>query len=155
VEEYRQFWRPDEINIVLLAESHVFTDKQDYEISCDSSILHEIIADYPLRFVRFVYCLGYGEDELLTKWRTDRKNTGTPQYWKIFSSCVAENENDLGFHAILKTKTPSSIQRLRNKIEVLQEMKEKGMWLSDASIVGLYGSGKKNQNFIETILEIC
>jgi hypothetical protein len=155
VEEYRQFWRPDEINIVLLAESHVFTDKQDYESSCDSSILHEIIANYPLRFVRFVYCLGYGEDELPTKWRTDRKNTGTPQYWKIFSSCVAENENDLGFHAILKTKTPSSIQRLRNKIKVLQEMKEKGIWLSDASIVGLYGSGKKNQNFIETILEIC
>ena len=72
-----------------------------------------------------------------------------------FSSCVAENENDLGFHAILKTKTPSSIQRLRNKIKVLQEMKEKGIWLSDASIVGLYGSGKKNQNFVETILEIC
>lgn len=80
VEEYRQFWRPDEINIVLLAESHVFTDKQDYESSCDSSILHEITANYPLRFVRFVYCLGYGEDELLTKWRTDRKNTGTPQH---------------------------------------------------------------------------
>ena len=30
-----------------------------------------------------------------------------------------------------------------------------GIWLLDASVVGLYGSGKKNQRFIEKILEIC
>jgi len=155
VEEYRQFWKPYKTNVILLAESHVFTEKQDYEIRCDSSILHEIIQNYPLRFVRFVYCLCYGENELLTIRRTDRKNTGTPQYWKIFSSCVAENENDLGFPAILKTKTPSLIQRLRNKVKVLQKMREKGIWLLDASIVGLYGSGNKNQVVIERILEIC
>ena len=155
VEEYRQFWKPDETSVILLAESHVFTDRQDYEIRCDSSVLHEIIPNYPLCFVRFVYCLGYGEDELLTEKRTGRKNTGTPQYWKTFSTCVAENENDLGFHAILKTKTPSLIQRLRNKVNVLQKMRCHGIWLLDASVVGLYGSGKKNQRFIEKILEIC
>jgi len=105
VEEYRQFWKPRETKVVLLAESHVYTDEKDYEMECDRFILHRIMPNYPLRFVRFVYCLGYGEDRLLTRRRRDRKNTGTPQYWKILSSCVAENENDLKFHKVLKTET--------------------------------------------------
>lgn len=153
VERYRQFWKPEETNVVLLAESHVYTDEKDYEIECDRSILNKTIANYPFRFVRFVYCLGYGENELLTK-RTGRKNTGTPQYWKIFSSCVAENENDLGFRRVLKTGT-SFVLRLRNKVDVLRKMKERGIWLLDASIVGLYGSGKKNQTVTERIVKIC
>jgi len=154
VDGYRQFWKPDKTNVVLLAESHVYTDYEDYEIKLDKSILHTIVPDYPLRFVRFVYCLGYGENKLLTR-RTDRKNTGTWQFWKIFSYCVAENENDLGFRRVLKTKTPSFISRLHNKVAVLRKMKEKGIWLLDASIVGLYGSGKKNHIVIEKILDIC
>lgn len=152
---YRQFWEPKETNVILLAESHVYTDEKDYEIECDRSIVHKIILDYPLRFVRFVYCLGYGENKLLTRIGTGRKNTGTPQYWKIFSSCVAENEKDLGFHKILKTKTRSFTQRLHNKVNVLRKMKKKGIWLLDASIVGLYGSGRKNSVVIERIIETC
>lgn len=66
VEEYRQYWKPDETNVALLAESHVYTNEEDYEIECNPSILHRIIPAYPLHFVRFVYCLGYGEDFLLT-----------------------------------------------------------------------------------------
>jgi len=139
----------------LLAESHVYTNKRDFEIECDRFILHRIIPNYPLRFVRFVYCLGYGEDKLLTQKRVDIKNTGTPQYWKIFSSCIAENENDLGFERILSTKTTSFIKRICNKINVLQKMKEKGIWLLDASIISLYGTGKKNrEDFKRTVLEI-
>ena len=155
VEEYRQFWKPDEINVVLLAESHVYTDEKDYKIKCNRSILHKIIPSYPLRFVRFVYCLGYGEDKLLMRVRADRKNAGTPQYWKIFSSCVAENENDLGFQRVLKTQTQSFIRRLHNKVSVLRKMRERGIWLLDASIVGLYGSGTKNRKITERIIEIC
>lgn len=33
VEQYRQFWKPEEIKVVLLAESHVYTKRQDYEKS--------------------------------------------------------------------------------------------------------------------------
>lgn len=154
VEEYRQFWKPKELNVALLAESHVYTDEKDFEMECDRFTLHGIIPNYPLRFVRFVYCLGYGEDKLLTRKRADMKNTGTPQYWKIFSSCVAENEDELGFHRILKTKTPSFIKRLHNKVSVLQKMKDKGIWLLDASIIGLYGTGQKNRKNFEKILEI-
>ena len=155
VEEYRQFWKPKETNVILLAESHVYTDEKDYEIKCDRFILHKTIPNYPLRFVRFVYCLGYGENKLLTRRRTDRKNTGTPQYWKIFSSCVAENEKNLGFSKVLKTGTPSLLLRLYNKVNILRKMKKKGIWLLDASIVGLYGSGTKKKMITERIIEIC
>ena len=154
VEEYRQFWKPEKTNVLLLAESHVYTDDQDYALEGDGSILHKVIPDYPLRFVRFVCCLGYGENALLKKVRTDRKNTGTPQYWKILSSCVAENERNLGFSNVLKTQTPSLLLRLRNKVDVLKKMKARGIWLLDASIVGLYGSGKKNLANGEKTIEI-
>lgn len=155
IEEYRQFWKPEKTKVVLLAESHVYTDDKDFTMKCDESILRKIIHDYPLRFVRFVYCLGYGENGLLKMVRTDRKNTGTPQYWEIFSSCVAGNERNLGFSSVLKTETPSLLSRLRNKVDVLRKMSARGIWLLDASIVGLYGSGKKNPAMAERIIEIC
>ena len=159
VEEYRQFWKPEKTNVVLLAESHVYTDEKDIRIKCESSILDEILLpenpDYPVNFVRFVYCLGYGENDVLTK-RIDKNDMGTWQFWKIFSSCVAENESDLGFHRVLKTKTRSFISRLHNKIDVLRKMKEKGVWLLDASIVGLAGSGIKDYpDTYERIIGIC
>jgi len=155
VEQYRQFWKPEETNVVLLAESHVYTDKEDSKMKCDRTILHGIIPNYPLPFVRFVYCLGYGENELLIRVRADRRNAGTPQYWKIFSSCVAESEDHLGFDKVLKTGTPSLSLRLRNKVNILRKLKKKGVWLLDASIVGLYGSGEKDYKVTERILEIC
>lgn len=152
VEEYRQFWKPKEIRVILLAESHVHTDKQDYEIKCNRLILDKLISDYPTNFVRFVYCLGYGENQLLN--RSIKNNRGTTHYWKIFSSCVAENENDLGFHKVLKTRA-SFMQRIRNKVNILQNMRKKGIWLVDASIVGIYRSGIKNPKTIKRIIEIC
>lgn len=154
VEEYRQFWKPEETNVVLLAESHVYTNQEDFEVKLDRFVLHRLLPDYPTRFVRFVYCLGYGEKELLTR-RIGRRNYGTPQYWKIFSSSVAESENNLGFNEVLKTRTQSFIRRLHNKVDVLRKMRQKGVWLLDASIVGLYGSGKKTHRMIEKILGIC
>ena len=152
VEEYRQFWKPKRINVVLLAESHVYTDEEDYEIECDSSILHRIIPNYPLRFVRFVYCLGYGENELLVREINSNKR-GTPDFWKIFSYCVGEDETK-----VLKMgtweKTPENLEeRLRNKVNVLQKMREKGVWLLDASIVGL-SKMKRNKTKKKTI-KIC
>lgn len=153
VEQYRHFWKPKETKVVLLAESHVYTDKQDYEIKCNRLIMNKIIPNYPLHFVRFVYCLGYGENELLD--RSIKNNRGTWQYWKIFSSCVAENERDLGFHRVLRRGTSSFLQRLRNKVNILRNMQEKGIWLLDASIVGLYRSGVKDRKIKKRIIESC
>jgi hypothetical protein len=156
VENYRQFWKPEKINVILLAESHVYTDEMDFEREFCKSIIQKILPNYPTHFVRFVYCLGYGEDELLTGTRTLRRNAGTPQFWKIFSSCVSNNVDDLGFNRVLKKDTPSTIHRLQNKVNVLRQMKEMGMWLLDASIVGLYGNKlRSDQTMCRRIIEIC
>jgi hypothetical protein len=152
VEEYRQFWKPAKTNVVLLAESHVYTNEQDFETECKKSLLEILFPNYPSRYVRFVYCLGYGENELLSRRLED--NPGTPQYWKIFSSCVANSLNDLGFHRVTKRETPSLLQRLRNKIGVLQEMKKRGVWLLDASIVGIYRAIDDLETK-EKIIRIC
>ncbi len=136
VEEYRQFWKPQKINVLLLAESHVYTNQQDYNIKCKKN--KEIPPNYPSHFVRFVYCLGYGENYLLE--RALDNNMGTPQFWKIFSSCVANNEDNLGFDSVIKRGTKNLEQRLRNKVGILKKMQAKGVWLLDASIMSIYGS---------------
>lgn len=155
VEEYRQFWKPRKTNVVLLAESHVYTNEQDYEIKCDRSVLHKILPNYPIDFVRFVYCLGYGENELLN--RLIKSNSGTWQFWKIFSYCVGEDKMK-----ILKMGTSDLEQRLRNKANVLRKMQNKGVWLLDASIVGLTQIKRdktitktRKDNTIERIIRIC
>lgn len=155
VEEYRQFWKPNEVKVVLLAESHVYTERKDYQTKLKKSIMDNITPDYPTNFVRFVYCLGYGENEILE--RAIEDNSGTPQYWKIFSSCVAasaEDEHALGFHKVLKTQTPSLMQRIKNKVDVLKKMRDKGIWLLDASIVGLYRSGIDDNAIRRKMIEI-
>ena len=152
VEQYRQFWKPTKTNVVLLAESHVYTTDQDLLVKCRKSVLQDFLLNYPLHFVRFVYCLGYGENDLLSREIID--NPGISQFWKIFSSCVAENENDLGLQKILKTETPFLPKRLKNKIGVLQKMQEKGVWLMDASIVGIYRI-VTDHRLKEKIIQIC
>jgi hypothetical protein len=152
VEKYRQFWKPVRNNIVLLAESHVYTNETDFATECKKSLLEILFPNYPSRYVRFVYCLGYGENELLDGRLED--NPGTPQYWKIFSSCVANSLNDLGFHGVTKKETPSLLQRLRNKVGVLQEMKKRGVWLLDASIVGIYRAIDDSETK-EKIIRVC
>jgi hypothetical protein len=57
VENYRQFWKPKKTSVILLAESHVYTDEIDFERELRKSIIQEILPNYPTRFVRFAYCL--------------------------------------------------------------------------------------------------
>ena len=135
IQEYWTFWKPTTTNVLLLAESHVYTSDYDFEVNCSKIKLEEFIKNYPLKFARLVYCLGYGEPSLLNQKLSD--NSGTPQFWKIFCSCIAKDENDLGFSRILKGTT-SYFGRIRNKINILQELKRRGIWLIDASIVGIY-----------------
>ncbi len=138
VEEYRQFWKPKEVKVVLLAESHVYTPFEEYQSKLNSSLLKKLDLNesYPNDFVRFVYCLGYGENSLLS--RRLVSNKGTYQFWKIFCNCVGEDE------ARVQKVTNSFFQnRLGSKIDVLRKMQQRGVWLLDASIVGLYRSAIK------------
>ena len=137
VEEYRRYWKPEKVRVVLLAESHVFTSDEDRRIV----IPHiDDLPGYPTRYARFVYCLGCGE-RTLTKNPHHPRGDGTPQFWKVLYACNNPITTLEDFLPVLGETPPR--QRLRNKIVLLKELKEKGIWLVDASVVGLYRKREK------------
>jgi len=125
------------VKTLLLAESHVFTSHADRAIALPW--IPELPA-YPTDYAKFVYCLGYGERQLTGDPAHPRRD-GTPQFWKIFFSCVNEvcsNEDFRPVQAITSYR-----RRLSNKIRLLQQLQSHGIWLVDTSIVALYDGGKK------------
>lgn len=149
VQEHRNFWKPKKVKILLLAESHVYTFKEENKIEIDYS-KNTSYLNIPKKFVRLVYCLGYGERKL----SNIRHNFGTPQFWKIFASCVNKDFNS-EFKKILISKTPNLKERINNKISLLKNLKEKGIWLVDASIVALYHKNEKpSQKTMKKIINI-
>lgn len=145
VESYRRYLKPERVKVVLLAESHVFTPDEDRQI-----IIPPItdLPGYPTQYARFVYCLGYGE-KYLTNSQLHPKRDGTPQFWKIFFSCNNPISSLQDFSPILGQTNPR--QRLMNKIKLLKDLKAKGIWLVDASIVALYREGEKMPNMFQAL----
>jgi len=132
VDAYRQYFKPEKVKIVLLAESHVFTSDTEREIRIPPD---RTLPNYPNQYARFVYCLGYGEKELTQDLKHPAQ--GTPQFWKVFYSCCHPVQDNSDFSPILRRTVFED--RVRNKIELLLDMKARGIWLIDASIVALYG----------------
>lgn len=143
VEVHRERWRPVRPRVILLAESHVYTGKEDVVplLSTDGC---QITGP----FVRFVYCLGYGEKSLVGK--DVHPNLGTPQFWKIFYSCHKRIESNADFSPILASRTRSATERLRNKLCLLESLKQRGVWLVDASIIALYRSHTPKPSYAVT-----
>ena len=110
VNEHRNFWKPDKVRTLLLAESHVFTTNLEHDSTMQYDGFTEL-KECPTGYVKLVYCLGYGEKDMVKI----LVNRGTPQFWKIFVSCVNQNF-DLESKKILISKTPDFRQRLSNKI---------------------------------------
>ena len=136
VNEHRNFWKPKKVKILLLAESHVHTLNEEHDQIMKYNNFPELNG-CPTNYVKLVYCLGYGEKEFVSI----KKNPGTWQYWKVFISCVFP-DYDSKFRMILNKDTPSLNQRIKNKILILEKMKEQGIWLVDASIVSVYKNEK-------------
>jgi hypothetical protein len=148
VEEYRQYWKPEETRVILLAESHVFTRDADRLITIPRL---PRLPGYPTQYAKFVYCLGYGEKQL-TENTLHPKRDGTPQFWKIFYSCNNCIRDSRDFTPILSRTNYE--QRIRNKIELLVCLKQNGIWLVDSSIVALYDNGKKpGYKTMESVIE--
>src|SRR5438105_4344580 len=82
VERYRQFWKPDQVRVILLAESHVRTSLEDFAYRWS----YNTDKHYQGNFVRFVYCLANGERDLVPI----ASNKGTWQFWKILFSCITK-----------------------------------------------------------------
>jgi hypothetical protein len=130
VHDYRMYWKPKKVKTLLLAESHVYTEIEA------TNHKHEFkeLPSYPCRYVRFVYCLSYGENHRLNKIIDSRK--GTPQFWKLFNESVKGNFKIANNH--------NRTDRIEQKMKLLNKMRdEDGVWLLDASIIGLYNDGLK------------
>jgi len=80
VERHRWFWRPSKVKVLLVAESHVFTSNEDLVIQTDNTKLQLVSRSSatppPGSFVRLVYCLGYGEPEILMNTPPRHRNPG-------------------------------------------------------------------------------
>lgn len=138
VDRHRRFWRPSQVRLLLLAESHVYTTLT--EISRVLAPPGPVPDDLPRSFVRLVYCLGYGEETFLDQPIGSPRNAGTPQFWKLFFGCVKAIQTNADFAPILKGQSPEA-QRLASKIGLLHKLRAAGVWLVDASIAALYGPG--------------
>jgi hypothetical protein len=103
--------------------------------------------------VRLVYCLGYGEDALLDAPIATCRNSGTPQFWKLFYSCLYPVTRNEDFAPVQGARTPLAA-RVANKIAVIELLKACGVWLVDASIAALYipGRTKPSPQFIARAL---
>lgn len=131
VEAHRWAWKPERPTKFLIAESHVFTSDDDLKIKVRNEFLPPEL-QLPPEFVRLVYCLGYGENGLLT--RTPQvRNTGTWQYWNLFGT-IAET--------LPRPRASESQEtRLKWKVATLKELSRKGIWLLDSSLHGIYAPG--------------
>jgi hypothetical protein len=139
-EEHRAFWRPERTRVILLAESHVYT--QEAELTRQIRSFPDAPNGIPRGFIRLVYALGYGEDGLLDRAISNPRNSGTPQFWKIFQSCIASPGDDVEYGRVQVSRTPILRDRVRAKVDVLTRLREHGVWLVDASIAALYLPGQ-------------
>ena len=147
IENYRRYWRPEKVNIILLAESHVFTSNTDRSFKLiDIKDGGASLKSYPKSYAKFVYCLAYGEETLTKGDNHPVIGDGTPQFWKILYSCINKIDSNKSFSPILKSGTKSAPERIHNKIKLLLELKKQGIWLVDTSIIALYNKGIKPSN---------
>jgi len=137
VEQHRFDWRPEAVHTLLLAESHLLTPDLELQAMRGNP---QAVTGRPLNptFARFVYCLGYGESEFAGP--ALPSTAGTPQFWKLFASCVRSPDTST-FAPLLKCGNPSYAARIRAKISVLEKMLELGVWLVDASPIALSSPG--------------
>eukprot|EP00553_Chaetoceros_curvisetus_P011294 CAMPEP_0204637518 /NCGR_PEP_ID=MMETSP0717-20131115/36834_1 /ASSEMBLY_ACC=CAM_ASM_000666 /TAXON_ID=230516 /ORGANISM="Chaetoceros curvisetus" /LENGTH=445 /DNA_ID=CAMNT_0051656963 /DNA_START=57 /DNA_END=1394 /DNA_ORIENTATION=+ len=155
--EYYDYWRPNKVKIIILAESHVFTDELDatqgHVISTDVLSLEEYPG--PRDYCALVYCIGYGEKSVLVP--RENKDTlsanttvhmqcpstaakGTVQFWKVLSALAGEAPGDDGTFgtSVKKTTMKCDNIRIRNKFNILMKLRKEGIWLLDTSMIGWY-----------------
>jgi hypothetical protein len=124
VEAHRWAWKPPRPRLILVAESHVFTTLAELAVK----YVNPPGAQHaPSNYVRLVYCLGYGEADLCPELKG-----GTPQYWSIFGSLVGTSPKH--------SQGAARSDRLQSKVDTLIRMRDRGTWLLDASLHGIYMS---------------
>ncbi len=133
VEQYRWAWRPPQPRLVLLGESHIYTSAADLELRVQRDRLPAAAQGGPDCFARILYCLGYGEPELLSG-RPSVRNAGTRQFWELCGRLVGRGRAPRRREAGLES-------RLAWKVEVLSLLQARGIWVLDASVHAMYRPG--------------
>ncbi len=148
---YYEYFRPDKVRVILLAESHAYTDealsKHGPIIGSDKLSTDDYSG--PRDFVSLVYCLAYGESSILAHRDDDGDDDsiskaaallGTTQFWKLFEACAGFAPNEDGSYGskVLVKHVKDHNTRVRNKLEILLRLKQRGIWLLDTSIIGWY-----------------
>jgi hypothetical protein len=151
VERHRWYWKPKSPKLVLVAESHVLTTERDMRFKMDGTAIKPFLRPRaslpPDRFVRLVYCLAYGESQLLSPQSPQGRNPGTPTYWDIFGRVAfrcpqPRREDGAEFD-----------DRMRWKVDTLRELYRMGIWLLDASVHAVYqGNGNRLPSEIQNAL---
>jgi hypothetical protein len=127
---WRDAWRPERVLHLLIAESHVAEEVGDTTVRV--ALPFPVPEALPASYCRLVYCLGYGEDSLCLPSR----HGGTIQYWDIFGTLVGGLGNRQPRKADSDFRT-----RLNWKLNVLRQLRERGIWLVDACVAGVYKPG--------------
>jgi len=145
---YYDYWRPDKVKVILLAESHAFTTSERALNGPGFGALRDTYFG-PRHFISLVYNLSYGENDSMDGGLQDKNNKGTPQFWTLFAACSrgvhfkpsvgSKKSVNATFAAdLLKGGGLPVEERLKAKLQVLTDLKERGIWLLDASIFGWY-----------------
>lgn len=127
VEAWRQAWRPERLRLLLLAESHMAGTAAELAAPLLPA------PGWPMRagFVRHLYCPAYGEPSLAPG---VARNAGTPQYWGLLAGAE-------GSTAPTRAAYPAAEARLAAKLALLERLRRRGVWLTDASLVAVAGPG--------------
>jgi len=134
VAAHRAYWRPSEVRLLVLSESHVMTREAELEAQVPLEVFGHPGA--PRSFVRMLYCLGYGERDLVQG--RAYPNWGSPQFWKLLAAAI---DSTLVPRVVERTEL-DFLKRLATKLEVLQALKARGVWLLDACPVALYAASQ-------------
>lgn len=159
---YYDYFRPEKVRVILLAESHAYDDDECININRPIIGYDHISAleyDGPREFVALVYCLAYGEESILEKRDCEKsmytinalKSKGTPQFWKLFAACAGDERDSSGSFGstLLKSKT-HVCERIRSKLNILKRLRDRGIWLLDTSIVAWYISQPTEYNITQS-----
>ncbi len=134
VAAHRAYWRPAEVQLLILSESHVWTREAEIAASVPLEVFGHAAA--PAAFARLVYCLGYGERDLVQG--RAHPNWGSPQFWKLLAAGL---DPALGARVVERTE-PDLLRRIAAKLRVLEKLKARGVWLLDACPVALYAASQ-------------
>lgn len=130
VAAWRNAWRPRQVRVLLVAESHVGETEGDRGVRV--TLPFHVEEAMPSTYCRLVYCLGYGEPGICH--HSPASNRGTPQYWRIFADVA-------GMSPPTRALFPSLHDRVWHKLAILRAMRDRGIWLVDASTTALYRRG--------------